>query len=259
MRDMKDDPPAFGGVVPEHVTILGLGRSLAAFLELIKRLGGRSAYCDAVWGINAVGDVLACDLIFHMDDMRVQEARAAARPDGNIAAMVKWLKYSPVPVITSIPRYPGHHAFPLEAVLNGGNDSNGGAPYFNSTAAYAVAYAIHIGVKRISLFGIDYTLPNAHEAEQGRACVEFWLGMAAQMGVEIAIPKTSSLMDAYHTQASRFYGYDTLELDILRGADGLISITRTERATLPTAEEIERNYDHSAPIAEQHVIAGGQA
>jgi hypothetical protein len=244
MRDMNDDPPVIGGIVPDHVTILGLGRSLAAFLELTKRLGGRSAYCDAVWGINAVGDVLACDLIFHMDDMRVQEARAAARPDGNIAAMVKWLQRSPVPVVTSVPRYPGHHAFPLESVLNGGHDSNGGAPYFNSTAAYAVAYAVHIGVKRISLFGIDYTLPNAHEAEQGRACVEFWLGVAASRGIEITVPEQSSLLDACQTDRDRLYGYDCVDVYFRDEADGL-RVTMTERPEPVDAAEIERRYDHS--------------
>jgi hypothetical protein len=43
-----------------------------------------------------------------------------------------------------------------------------GIAYFNNTAAYAVAYAVHIGVKKITLFGCDYTYPNAHDAEKGR-------------------------------------------------------------------------------------------
>ena len=67
--------PAFA---PEHVSIVGLGPSCATFFELTRRLGGVSAWCDEVWGINAIGDVLKCDRIFHMDDVRVQEIRAAA-------------------------------------------------------------------------------------------------------------------------------------------------------------------------------------
>ena len=156
--------------MPAHVAIVGLGPSCVTFFELTRRLGGVSAWCDEVWGINAIGDVLRCDRVFHMDDLKVQEARAAANPGGNIAAMVRWLKTHPGPVYTSIVRegYPGLVAFPLEEVLNRKHDGNGGAPYFNSTAAYAIAYAVHIGVKRISLFGLDYTLPNRHQAEQGR-------------------------------------------------------------------------------------------
>jgi hypothetical protein len=191
-----------------------------------------------------VGDVLACDLIFHMDDMRVQEARAAAKPDGNIAAMVQWLPKSVVPVMTSVPRYPGHVAFPLEGVLNAGLDGNGGAPYFNSTAAYAVAYAIHVGVKRISLFGIDYTLPNRHSAEKGRACVEFWLGIAAARGIEITVPEQTSLLDACETDRDRLYGYDCVNVTFSDDGDRL-AVRMTDIADDVDAAEIERRYDHN--------------
>lgn len=232
--------------VPDHVSIVGLGPSCATFFELAKGLGGASAYCDEVWGINAIGDVLRCDRIFHMDDLKVQEARAKERPGSNIAAMVRWLKTHPGPVYTSIPRegYPGLVAFPLEDVLNAGLDSNGGAPYFNSTAAYAVAYAVHIGVKKISLFGIDYTLPNAHKAEQGRACVEFWLGIAAARGIAITVPEQSSLLDACAPEAERLYGYDCADVFLDPREDGKIKV-RMEAKPAPSAAEIERRYDHS--------------
>lgn len=237
-------PPLRG--VPDHVAIIGLGPSCAAFFELTRRLGGASAYCDEVWGINAIGDVLRCDRIFHMDDLMVQEARAKDRPGSNIAAMVRWLKTHPGPVYTSIVRggYPGLVAFPLEEVLNAGHDSNGGAPYFNSTAAYAVAFAIHIGVKRISLFGLDYTLPNSHKAEQGRACVEFWLGIAAARGIELTVPDQTSLLDACAPEAERLYGYDCVNV-FLDGREGGGVAVRLVEKEPPSASEIERRYDHA--------------
>jgi hypothetical protein len=71
-----------------HIAILGLGPSVRQYLELTKRAGGRSAFCTETWGINALGDVFACDRIFHMDDVRIQEIRAAAKPDSNIARML---------------------------------------------------------------------------------------------------------------------------------------------------------------------------
>lgn len=236
----------------KHVAILGLGPSVKQYLELTKRFGGRRAYCDETWCINALGDVFACDRIFHMDDVRIQQIRAAAQPQSNIARMLDWLKTTRTPVVTSRahPDYPALEEFPLAEVL-----TRFPLGYFNNTAPYAVAYALHQGATKISLFGCDYTYDNVVDAEKGRACVEFWLGIAAEMGVEIAMPKTTSLMDAYHAQADRFYGYDTLELAINRADDGRIVIGKTERTTLPTAEEIERSYDHSAPIAQQHVRA----
>lgn len=235
--------------VPDHVAIIGLGPSCATFFEVTRRLGGVSAYCDEVWGINAIGDVLKCDRIFHMDDLKVQEARAAAKPGTNIAAMVNWLKSHPGPIYTSRlrPGYPGLVEFPLEDVLNAKADgSNGGAPYFNSTAAYAIAFAVHIGVKKISLYGLDYTLANSHHAEQGRACCEFWLGIAAARGIEIMIPETSSLMDACADERDRLYGYDCVDVNFHDDEEsGRVRLAFKERADLPTAAEIEARYDHT--------------
>ena len=229
--------------VPKHVAILGLGPSLNQYLEITKRLGGRSRFCDEVWTINALGDVFAGDLVFHMDDVRIQEIRAKALPQSNIASLVQWLKHHPGPVITSRahPDYPGLVEFPLQDVLN-----DLGHDYFNSTAAYAIAFAIHIGVEKISVFGMDFTYPNAHDAEKGRACVEFWLGVATARGIKISLPKTTTLMDAMHTRAARLYGYDTQEVSFIMQPDGQIKLDFTERDTLPTAAEIEAAYDHSA-------------
>lgn len=242
MPEEKDDEE-------RHIAILGLGPSLDQYLEVTKRLGGRSKFCHETWAINALGNVFDCDLVIHMDDIRIQMIRAEAAPQSNIAAMVEWLKYSKVPVITSRPHpeFPALVPYPLEDVLNVlGHD------YFNNTAAYAIALAIYTGATKISIFGMDFTYPNAHDAEKGRACVEFWLGQAHARGIKINLPKTTTLMDSMYPRASRLYGYDTLDVHFNVQADGRLKLDFTEREKLPTAAEIERNYDHSAPIAKQH-------
>lgn len=238
----------------KHIAILGLGPSLDQYLEKTKRNGGRSNFCDETWTINALGDVFACDLVFHMDDVRIQEIRAAAAPASNIAAMLKWIKTSKVPVVTSRahPDYPALVEYPLEDVLN-----NVGHDYFNSTAAYAIAFAIHIGARAISVFGMDFTYPNVHDAEKGRACVEFWLGQAHARGIKINLPKTSTLMDACYPRESRLYGYDTLDVAFNMQENGMLKLGFVPRETLPSAAEIEKNYDHSAPIAKQHQTTKG--
>lgn len=226
----------------KHVTILGLGPSLEQYVDIAKRLGGRHAYCDEVWGINAVGGVIQCDVIFHMDDVRIQEKRAEAKPESNIARMLEWMKETNVPIITSRKHedYPSLVEFPLEDAMNQLQHD-----YFNSTAAYAIAFAIMMGVGRISIFGCDYTYPNAHDAEKGRACVEFWLGIATERGIKITLPKSTSLMDALNTTQERLYGYDTLDIEF-KNEDGKLKVVATEREETPTAEEIEDRYDHSA-------------
>jgi hypothetical protein len=251
---MRDELLQQEGIEEEkHVAILGLGPSIDQYLEITKRLGGRSRFCDEVWAINALGNVFDCDLVFHMDDVRIQEIRAQAAPASNIAAMLHWLKTSVVPVVTSRahPDYPALQEFPLEDVLN-----TLGHDYFNNTAAYAVAFAIYTGATKISLFGMDYTYPNAHDAEKGRACVEFWLGQAHARGILINLPKTTSLMDSMYPRAARLYGYDTVDIAFQSQADGRLNLQFTEKTELPTAEQIEKNYDHSAPIAEQHLPHG---
>lgn len=230
-----------------HVAILGLGPSVNQFLQLAKRNGGRRAVCDQVWGINAIGDVIACDLVFHMDDVRVQEIRAAAAPESNIAQMLRWVRTHPGPIVTSYkhPDYPGLVEFPLAEILN--LCPNG---YMNTTAACAVAYAIrellkHDGPRKLSCWGMDFTYPDAHDAEKGRACVEFWLGFASAKGIELLVPRTTTLLDAMYpmTGVERFYGYDGFDLKF--GRDGeRITVEQTPKA-LPTAEEIEHRYDHS--------------
>lgn len=226
---------------PESVAILGLGPSLAAYVDLAKRLGARGKLADEIWGINALGDIIACDRIFHMDDVRIQEARAEARPESNIAAMLGWLKRHPGPIYTSRPHedYPGLVAYPLADVIN-----STGYAYFNNTAAYAVAYAVHLGVRKISLFGCDFTYPKAHDAEKGRGCVEWWLGFAAARGIKIAMPPSTSLMDALVPPDERLYGYDTVRVQ-LRERGGRTRVKFLPREEIPTADEIEDRYDHS--------------
>lgn len=232
------------GLPPGHVVILGLGPSAEAYVDLTKRLGSRRAFADEVWAINALGDVIQCDRIFHMDDVRIQEIRAKAKPKSNIANMLGWLKVHPGPIYTSRahPDYPGLVEFPLAEVIE-----SCGVAYFNNTAAYAVAYAVHIGVKQISMFGCDYTYPNAHDAERGRACTEFHLGIAKERGIALGVPGRTSLMDSIYPEQDRLYGYDTVDLSISEDG-GAIHVERTPRDILLTADEIEARYDHSLPV-----------
>jgi hypothetical protein len=224
-----------------RVAIVALGPSWHDYVHLTEAAGGRHALFDQTWVINSFGNVLDHDMVWHMDDIRVQEARAAA---GNtkIANMLAWLKKHPGPIMTSraYEDYPGTVEYPLEAVINGTGNA-----YFNSTPAYAVAYAIFKGATSITLAGIDFTWPNAHEAESGRACVEYWLGRAAQRGIEVHAVASSTLFDAREPH-KRFYGYDTrdVKLDIV---DGKAKVSFTDKQA-PTAEEIEQRYDHGLRV-----------
>lgn len=232
--------PARAEGAPDHVAIVGLGPSSEEYFKLVKQMGGRHALADEVWAVNALGDVLACDRIFHMDDVAVQEIRAAANPSGNIAEMVKWLRKHPGPIYTSVvrPGYPGLVSFPLEEVL-----SAGGVPYLNNTVAYAIAYARHIGVKKLSLYGVDFTYANNHKAERGRACCEFWLGLCMASGMQVELTDKTALMDACAPPAELTYGYDGFDV-ILHDKEGGGVWVELREKPLPSAEDVEKRYDH---------------
>lgn len=231
---------------PGHVAILGLGPTVAEYLSVTRRLGGRRAFCDQVWAINALGGVLDCDIVFHMDDVRIQQRRAKADPKGNIANMLKWMRTYRGRIITSNPhpRFPALEAFPLQDLLD-----KTSCTYLNSTGAYAIAYAVLKGATRVSLFGIDYSYANSHDAEKGRACFEFWLGIAHARGIKITAPKTTPLMDYCVPKSEKLYGYDAFDISS-RMEGARIILDFAARAKIPTASEIERRYDHSRPTIE---------
>jgi hypothetical protein len=229
--------------IPDSVAIVGLGPSLDAYVSTCRAMGGRHRLATETWAINGLGDVLACDRIFHMDDVRIQQIRAEAAPESNIAAMLDWMRTHPGPIYTSKghPDYPGLVDYPLEDVIN-----VTGHAYFNSTFAYALAFAVFLGVKTVHLFGADFTYPNAHHAERGRACVEYWMAIAAERGINVVVPETSSLLDAI--EGSPLYGFGAMggfDVALTRGEDGKVSVAYAERAALPTAAQIEAAYDHS--------------
>lgn len=232
--------------MPKHVAIVAYGPSMHHYVDVTKALGGRHAFSDETWAVNAVASVIQCDRAFHMDDVLIQERRVEQHPDSNIARMLEWLKTAPGPIYTSRAdaRYPGLVDYPLEMVLN----KTGGFPYFNSTPAYAVALALAEGVERVSLFGLDYTYRNAHDAEKGRACIEFWLGRAFALGVKVHVPASSSLLDSLPGM-NRLYGYGRFgSRDVKvtpRRSGKSVKVSFAPRPDLPTAEEIEAEYDHS--------------
>lgn len=225
-----------------RVAIVALGQSGVDFVREAEMRGGRKHIADEVWAINGYGDVIQCDRIIHMDDVRIQEARAAA---GNkkIGRMLEWMKLHPGPIVTSRahPDYPGLVEFPLEAVIN---SVAHGRAYFNGTVAYAVALAIYEGAREIALYGADYAFRDARE--EGRACVEYWLGIATAKGIKVKVTGGSSLLDA--DKMSVLYGYDTLEVKQEVGKTGQSKLVFADRQP-PTAQEIEQRYAKFMPQA----------
>ena len=113
--------------------------------------------------------------------------------------------------------------------------------YFMDSFSYMFALAIHEGFKRIELYGIDFRYYNElgeliwrpeagtpwvefmkknpdwnfetfmekqHNWLDETHCGAFWVGLAIGKGIEVVIPKRSSVMKPVHPDDPKLYGYE---------------------------------------------------
>jgi hypothetical protein len=190
-----------GSIEGKTVAIVAMGKSCTDYVLEAAVQNSRSQIADEIWAINAMGDVIYHDRLFIMDDLRVFVHRMAERKPW----YTDWMKTHQKPIYTSVdyPEFPSSIAYPLQEVINDLENSH----YFNSTVAYAVAYAIHRKVSAIKLYGADFTYPNVHTSESGRGCVEFLLGVAHARGIRIDTAGTTTLLDTNVPKEHKLYGY----------------------------------------------------
>ena len=182
-----------------------MGNSCKTYVLHCAQKGSYKMSFDETWAINAMAGVIQHDRALVMDDIEsILKPLISANPTCMTAGMMDWLPVHPGPVYTSkaYPEFPGTVDYPLEDVINAV-----GHIYFNTSVAYAVGLAIHLKVKEIGLYGCDFTYPDTHVAESGRACVEFLLGIAGANGAKIVIAGDSTLLDASLTVGQKLYGY----------------------------------------------------
>jgi len=187
----------------KHVAILGLGQSqLDYHLSLT-----HSQEYDEVWAINAMCAVVQPDRVFMMDPAsRFFDSEDAG---GQTEVMRKVLPKLTCPVYSCEldERVPAIEPYPLAKVVQ-----DLGCGYFNNTVSYAIAFALWSKVKRLSVFGVDFTYTtNMHYAELGRACCEFWLARCMSAGMEVAVAPRSPLLDTNVTEKNKLYGYHRLD------------------------------------------------
>ena len=193
----------FEGDPVKSVAIVGLGISQVDFA--IGQQNGQS--WDEVWCINSAGGTYPCDKIFMLDPAsRFFDSDDAGHQTNS---MVKVLENTEVPIYTceADPRIKNPVVFPVEEVCNFTK-----CAYMNNTVAYAIAYAMYIGVEKIDLFGIDFSYKeNLHFAEAGRACVEFWISKCMSNGIIVGVSGRSTLLDSNMPGTHKLYGFHRLD------------------------------------------------
>lgn len=186
--------------IPRCVAIVAMGSSHKEYVQDCLNASSRWKVADETWAINACAGVLAHDRAFIMD--RLSYFRQAARDNKPLEGYADWLHLHKGPIYTSQvePEFPGSVLYPLDEVVK-----DLGFPYFNSTPAYALAYAIHLRVKTVKIYGCDYRYDNTNDGVKGRACMEYWIARAEAVGVKIWLPSTTTLCD--QSTGRVLYGY----------------------------------------------------
>jgi len=192
---------------PYTVAIVAMGPSHKDYLSECISKSGRFQVADETWAINAMGGIVQHDRLFIMDDLPYF-AKVAKEENPALAGYGYWLHKHPGPIYAQkeYDDFPGAIQYPLEDVLNSLNYC-----YLNNTTAYALAYAIHLGVKHIKLYGMDFTYANNRGfAEAGRACIEHWVRDACWRGIKVTVAPSSTLMDQCTDR--QLYGYSVAPL-----------------------------------------------
>ena len=178
---------------PERVAIVALGASSKSYLQ--EQMGniGLAKPFDEVWTVNRGFRAFYHDVLFLMDDLRWV---AKKKPD-----YAKWLKKHDKPIITSTayPEFPMSVEYPLQEVMETIQDDL----FTVNTIAYMVAYAIHIRVKEVSIYGADFCYPDGNFAESGGQAVAYLCGMMRHFSMTHRIPGTSTLLYANRVKMNK--------------------------------------------------------
>lgn len=198
-----------------HIVLAGLGPGRDLFTKCRP---------DQVWGINSFNLHHPADCLFNMHTL---PRDSDVLHDNNLyASTIKSLDKAladAVPVMSchAWDRYPNIHAYPIDAVVGWA-----GIDYFQCTAAYAIAYALYIGVRRIDLCGIT----GSENYEHQNPCLSYWIGRGHGMGVDIRANGTSSRLLRTDTgipcapvQRQTRYGYDREPLGARAFLEGVVN------------------------------------
>lgn len=206
--------PVAMGPQRKKVIILAMGSSRADF-DVMRLMEDRpEPLKDAeIWGINYMGAVTRLDRVIHIDPVHPYLGHAAVKD------MCDFSLKDGIPFYTSWPHpfYSNHVVYPMDKVC-----AAIGTHYLNGSVAYAVALAIAEGYTDIGLFGADFSYPNAHVSESGRANVEYLMGIATAKGVRFVVAQSSTLMDAHCRQQP--YGWFKNPLVPPSSGGGLMTI-----------------------------------
>jgi hypothetical protein len=117
---------------------------------------------------------------------------------------LEWLRNAKIPILMQkhYEDIPNSIPFPKDEIVSKfGN-------YFTNTISWQIALAIHLGFKVIHLYGVN--MANDEEYASQRPSVEYFVGLAKGMGIEVYIPDQSDICKSW-----LLYGFDDEQATII--------------------------------------------
>ena len=194
--------PHFLGAAPTSVAIVGLGPSEADFFYIVGQHTPPTVF-DEVWTMNTGIRYVPHDLAFVMDDM-LEFGRRYPAYHRSLATHTK-----PIAIGAVYSEYPAAVEYPINAILD--RCPGQVASFHHNSVPYLLAYALAIGVERVTLFGCDYSYPISSRREEGQAVAALWIGYLRGRGVSVGITESSSLLETHRLVDDPlfrpYYGY----------------------------------------------------
>lgn len=142
------------------------------------------------------------DILFIMDIL--DEKPGIVSGSSNLGETIQRINNMRIPLVAPFKyeEIPLSEAFPLEECVK-----EFGLPYFTNTICYMIAYALLKGAREIELYGVNQA--GSHEYMEERGGVEYWIGIANGMGVNVTINGKDSQLLKYKGRYGNemLYGY----------------------------------------------------
>lgn len=180
----------------EDIILLGMGASCIQLISDVYECKFEEKGKREVWAINHSAFLLRHTVAHNMGDLT--DPNRMAGPEHSF---IDLYRDHPQPLVTTryIKEIKNCYEFPWELIFNTWNDY-----YFQTGPALTLALAM-ISADRyerktgrkptIRLYGFEYNYPGRTNYEEGRCCLEYWVGRAKQAGFHILVPDTTSLLD----------------------------------------------------------------
>ena len=171
------------------------------------------------------------------------------------AKHIEWLARCGIPVYLEERRddIPMSVRYPFEEVL----ETLGNNYFATNSFGYMVALAIHERFKRIKIYGADFGPSDTSDA-YARPCIEFLLGFAVAVGIEVWVPKASALLkgDLYGKTVDQSGLALEEALDVLRKYAGRLRYGEERLRVQEASDALERIY---LPLVKGRARVGREA